>query len=328
MNRSIRVTRQIQQAGIDLLQAAFGPVTVSPHDRSLTPAELREFVAGADAILSMLADHIDAAVMDAAGPQLRVIANYAVGYNNIDVQAATDRRIVATNTPGVLTDATADLAWSLLLAAARRIVEADAHFRTGTWTGWGPLQFLGMDVAGQTLGIMGGGRIGTAVARRATGFGMRILYASRQPRSEMEVLGGQQVDLPALLAQSDFVSLHVPLTPQTRHMIGKAELARMKPTAILVNTSRGSVIDEQALVSALRDRTIAAAGLDVYENEPAATPGLVELPNVVVLPHIGSATYETRRKMAVMAAQSIVDTLQGRPPRNMVNPAVYSRADK
>lgn len=325
MNRKICVTRKIPQAGVDLLEAAFGPVAANPHDRSLNPSELREFTAGADAILSMLADRIDAAVMDAAGPQLRVIANYAVGYNNIDVQAATDRQVVVTNTPGVLTDATADLAWSLLLTAGRRIVEADAHFRTGTWTGWGPLQFLGMDVAGQTLGVIGAGRIGTAVARRATGFGMRILYTSRQSRSEMEAFGGQRVDLPALLAQSDFISLHVPLTPQTRHMIGPAELARMKPTAILVNTSRGPVIDEQALVAALRDGTIAAAGMDVYENEPTPAPGLVELPNVVVLPHIGSATHETRRKMAVMAAQSIVDALQGRQPDNVVNSAVQPR---
>ncbi len=315
----ICVTRQIPQPGIDLLEAAFGPVTVNPHDRPLTPDELQQFVAGADAVLSMLADSIDGGVMDAAGPQLRVIANYAVGYNNIDVQAATTRTIVVTNTPGVLTDATADLAWSLLLAASRRVVEADTHFRTGAWTGWAPLQFLGVDVAGRTIGIVGGGRIGTAVARRATGFGMRILYAARARHEDIEVLGGQHVDLPTLLAESDIVSLHVPLTAETHHLIGREQLAKMKPTAVLVNTSRGPVVDETALVEALRAGRIAGAGLDVYENEPQPAPGLTELANAVVLPHIGSATHETRRKMAIMAAQSIVDVLDGRRPANVVN---------
>jgi glyoxylate reductase len=319
MNCTICITRHIPEAAINLLQDALGPVKVNPHDRSLTPGELCEFVARADAVLSMLADRVDAAVMDAAGPQLRVVANYAVGYNNIDLQAATHRHIVVTNTPGVLDDATADLTWSLLLAAARRIVEADAHVRTGTWTGWDPLQFLGVDVAGQTIGIVGGGRIGTAVARRATGFGMRILYTGRQSHHEIEAIGGVRVDLRALLAESDFVSLHVPLTAQTRHMIGEAELACMKSTAVLVNTSRGPVVHEQALVEALRNGRIAAAGLDVYENEPIPAPGLVALPNVVILPHIGSATHKTRQRMAIMAAQSIVDVLQGRQPRHVVN---------
>jgi glyoxylate reductase len=291
----------------------------------LTSEELCKFVAQADAILSVLADQVDTAVMDAAGPQLRVVANYAVGYNNIDLEAATTRHILVTNTPGVLDDATADLTWSLLLAAARRVVEADAHFRSGAWTGWGPLQFLGVDVAGQTIGIVGAGRIGTAVARRATGFGMRILYTSRQNHHEIEALGGLRVDLPALLAESDFLSLHVPLTAQTRHMIGPAELGRMKPTAILLNTSRGPVVHEQSLVEALRCGRIAAAGLDVYENEPLPAAGLVELPNVVVLPHIGSATHATRRKMATMAARSIVDALQGRQPRHVVNPFPINR---
>lgn len=320
MAKRICITRQIPQAGIDLLEAELGPVAMNALDRSLDPSELRQFVAGADAILGMLADPIDAKVMDAAGPQLRVIANYAVGYNNIDIPAATARNIIVTNTPGVLTDATADLAWALLLAAARRVVEADAYFRTGRWDGWAPLQFLGVDVFGQTIGIIGAGRIGSAVARRATGFGMRILYTSRQHRQEMDALGGEFVDLPALLEQSDFISLHVPLSPQTRHMIGAGELARMKPTAILVNTSRGPVIDEQALAAALASRKIAGAGLDVYEHEPKPAPGLVELPNVVVLPHIGSGTHETRRKMSIMAAQSIVDVLAGRQPHNVVNP--------
>lgn len=328
MARKVCVTRRIPQAGLDLLREAFAEVTVSPHDRPLTPAELRDMIAGADGVLATLADTIDATALDAAGPALRVIANFAVGYNNIDLQTATARGIAVTNTPGVLTDATADLAWALLLAVARRIVEADAHFRTGRWTGWGPLQFLGADVAGRTIGIVGGGRIGSAVARRARGFDMSILYNSRRACDQIDALGGRRVELEALLAASDFVSLHVPLTAETRHMIGAAQLARMKPTAILVNTSRGPVVDEAALVETLRAGRIGGAGLDVYEREPQPAAGLVELANVVVLPHIGSGTRETRTRMSTMAARSILDVLAGHRPAHLVNPQAWPGEDR
>lgn len=323
MAGKICVTRRIPQAGIDLLAAAGAAVEINPHDRPLRPAELREVVAGCDAVLCTLADPIDAAVMDAAGPGCRIFANYAVGYNNIDVGEATRRGILVTNTPDVLTDATADLAWALILAAARRIVEADAHFRSGQWNGWGPMQFLGYDIARRTIGIIGAGRIGTAVARRATGFSMRILYTGRRANAEIESLGGERVDLARLLAESDVVSIHVPLTEQTRHMVGAAELATMKPTSILVNTSRGPVVDEAALVQALRDGRIAAAGLDVYEDEPRPAPGLVDCPNAVLLPHIGSGTHETRTKMATMTAEDILAALAGRRPAHLVNPQAW-----
>jgi len=323
MPHKVCVTRLIPEAGLELLKACCGEVLVSPHDRPLRREELIDMVRGCDGVLCTLADVIDAEVMDAAGPACRIFANYAVGYNNIDVEAATQRGILVTNTPGVLTDATADLTWALLLAAARRVVEADNFFRSGKWNGWGPMQFLGYDLVGKTLGIVGAGRIGTAVAKRATGFSMNLLYCSRNRHEEIESLGARRVDLRTLLRESDFVSLHVPLTPETRHLIGKPELALMKPTAILINTSRGPVVDENALVEALREGRIAAAGLDVYENEPLPAPGLVELKNVVCLPHIGSATHETRSRMAEMAAGNIAAALRGSKPPNLVNPEAW-----
>lgn len=323
MAARICVTRQVPQAGIDLLRASGAALAINPQDRPLSPAELRDSATGCDAVLCTLADAIDAAMLDAAGPDCRIIANYAVGYNNIDVDAATRRGILVTNTPDVLTDATADLAWALILSAARRIVESDAHFRTGRWAGWGPMQFLGYDISGRTIGIIGAGRIGTAVARRAAGFSMRILYASRQRHAEIETLGGQLVNLPTLLEESDVVSIHVPLTPATHHLVGAAELARMKSTAILVNTSRGPIVDESALVAVLRSGRIAAAGLDVYEDEPHPAPGLVDLTNTVLLPHIGSATHQARTKMATMAAGNILSALADKRPANLVNMAVW-----
>jgi glyoxylate reductase len=323
MAGNICVTRQIPQAGIDLLGTCGASLKINPHDRPLTGGELRDFVPGCDAVLCTLADTLDEATLEAAGPSCRIIANYAVGYNNIDIDAASRRGILVTNTPGVLTDATADLAWALILAAARRIVEADAHFRTGQWTGWGPMQFQGYGMSGATIGIVGAGRIGTAVARRAAGFSMHILYTSRQRRPEMEALGGQFVDLAVLLRQSDVISLHVPLTPETHHLLGAAQLATMKPTAVLINTSRGPIIDEQALVAALRTGQIAAAGLDVYEAEPRPASGLVDLKNVVLLPHIGSATYQTRATMATLVAGSILSALAGARPANLVNPQTW-----
>lgn len=294
-------------------------VEVNPHDRPLSPEELRSTVAGKNALLTMLNDRVDDALLEAAGPDCRVVANYAVGFNNIDLAAATRRGICVTNTPGVLTETTADTAWALMLAVARRIPEAQALVRSGQWDGWAPLQFLGHDIHGATLAIIGAGRIGTAVALRGTGFRMKLLYVSEQSNPELDRIGGRRVELDSALREADFVSLHVPLTPQTHHMIGRREIELMKPTAYLINTARGPVIDEKALVEALRSRRIAGAGLDVYENEPALSPGLAELDNVVCIPHLGSSTEATRSRMAVMAASNILAVLNGHEPPNLVN---------
>jgi len=328
----VYVTRAIPQAGLDILREAGVELEVNPHDRSATRGEILRGVAGADGILCLLTDTIDEAVMEAAGPGLRGpptvrgIANYAVGFDNVDVAAATRRGVPVSNTPGVLTEATADQAWALLMCAARRTAESDAFTRTGRWQGWGPMQFLGVDVAGRTLGIVGAGRIGSAVARRSAGFGMAVLYTDPRPNEDIERgLGARRVDLDTLLAEADFVSLHVALAPGTRHLIGSRELALMKPTAVLVNTSRGPVVDEAALVSALRRRQILAAGLDVYEDEPDLAPGLLELHNAVLCPHIASATVSTRTAMAVIAASNLLAMLRNERAPNCVNPEVYTQ---
>jgi len=280
--------------------------------------EIIRRIKGKDGLLCLLGDTVDAAVMDAAGC-LGIIANYAVGYDNIDINAAKARGIVVTNTPGVLTDATADLAWALIFAVRRRIVEAHAFLRLNAWQGWDPNQMLGHDITGATLGIIGAGRIGTAVALRSRGFSMPVLYTDGAPNALIEAeLGARRVEVEALLASADIVSLHVPLTPETRHLIGRRELDLMKPTAVLVNTARGAVIDEEALVEALQKRRIAGAGLDVYENEPRVHPLLKGLSNVVILPHIGSATHATWAKMADMAADNILAFLHGEEPPNRV----------
>jgi len=319
---TVYVTRRIPEPGLDVLREACETVEVNPDDRVLSREELLAAVAGRDGVLCLLTDTIDANVFDAARGA-RVFANYAVGYDNIDVPAATERGVVITNTPGVLTDATSDLAWALLFSAARRIAEADRYTRAGRFTGWGPMLLLGADITGRTLGIVGAGRIGAAVARKSVGFTMRVLYADPNPNEALERhVGAQRLPLDELLAESDLVSVHVPLTPETRHLIGAAELKRMKPTAVLVNTSRGPVVDEAALVAALKAGTIAAAGFDVYEDEPALAPGLTELPNAVLLPHLGSATVETRTRMATMAATNLVAVLKGERPPNCVNPEV------
>jgi glyoxylate reductase len=262
----------------------------------------------------------------AASAQLKVVANVAVGFNNIDVQAAIRRKIIVTNTPGVLDATTADFAWCLLLASARRLVEADRFTRAGQYKGWGITLLCGDDVYGKTLGICGLGRIGRGVAKRAKGFEMRLLYtdAVRAPAEVERELGAQYVDKETLFRDADFVTLHVPLLPETHHYVSVKELKRMKKTAHLINASRGPVIDEAALVQALRERWIAGAGLDVYEHEPELSPGLVELDNVTLAPHIASASVETRTKMAVMAATNLVEALQGRRPPNLVNPEVLA----
>jgi len=319
----VYVTRPIPQAGLDLLRQECEVTVFEDQDRLPTKEEVIEGVRGKDALLCLLTEEITAEVMDAA-PDLKVISNYAVGYNNIDVEAATARGIVVTNTPGVLTETTADFAWALLMAVARRVVEADRFTRAGKFQGWGPLLFLGSDVYGKCLGIIGMGRIGQAIARRARGFDMRVLYYNRRrvdPAIENE-LQATYVPLDELLREADYVVLTVPLTPETHHLIGPRELAMMKPTAYLINPARGPVVDEKALVEALKNRTIAGAALDVFEEEPKLTPGLTELDNVVLAPHIASATTETRTKMAIMAAENLLAVLRNQRPKHIVNPEV------
>lgn len=322
----VAVTRRIPDPGLPIVRSAASEVRLNEEDRVLTRPELLEIVRGCDGVLCLLTDNVDAEIMEAAGPSCRVFANYAVGFNNIDVAEATRRGILVTNTPGVLTDATADLAWALIFACARRVVPADAYMRSGRFQGWGPMMFLGGDITGKTLGIVGAGRIGSAVARRSRGFGMEVLYHDIAANPELEAeLGARRVPLDVLLAESDFVSVHVNLTEETRHLIGARELSMMKPTAYLVNTSRGPVVDEAALVAALQARTIAGAGLDVYEDEPAMKPGLADCENAVLLPHIASATNWTRSRMAEMAATNLVAALRGEVPPNLVNPEALSR---
>ncbi|NMB47061.1 MAG: D-glycerate dehydrogenase [Firmicutes bacterium] len=315
------VTRKIPEAGINMLKKHH-EVVVSPHNRVLTTSELINGIKNADGLLCLLTDPITAEVMD-ANPELKVISNYAVGYNNIDVVAATARGIQVTNTPGVLTDTTADLAWSLIMAVGRRVVEGDVFTRAGRFSGWDPMLLLGSDITGKTLGIIGMGRIGQAVARRAMGFDMPILYHDVAPMAQVEEeYHAQFAGLDELLKESDFVTIHAPLTPETRHMIGQHELRLMKKTAYLINTARGPLVDEHALVEALKEGAIAGAGLDVYEDEPELAPGLAELPNIVLLPHLGSATLETRTKMAEMAAANLLAALKGKRPPHIVNPEV------
>ena len=322
---NVFVTRRIPQPGLDILFENCRDVEVNPDDRVLTREELLAQVEGRDGILSLLTDSIDADVMDAA-EGCKVVANYAVGFNNVDVPAATARGIVITNTPGVLTDATADMAWALLFCTARRVVEADKFTREGKFKGWGPMLFLGGDITGKTLGIVGAGRIGSAMAKKSVGFRMEVLYADPVRNEDMEhEIGATRVPLDTLLRESDFVSVHTLLSEATTRMIGERELGLMKPTAYLINTSRGPVIDENALVKALQEKQIAGAGLDVFEDEPQLAPGLVELDNVVVPPHIASATIGTRAKMATMAATNLVAVLKGETPPNCVNPEVLGK---
>lgn len=317
----IIVTRKIFDEAIALLDDARLAYWHNEVDLPLSLPEMQARITRAEAIICLLTDQIDASVMDVA-PQLKIIANVAVGYDNVDVAAATERGIIVTNTPGVLTECTADLTFALLLATARRIVEADAFMRAGKFEGWELFQpHLGVDLFGKTLGIVGMGRIGTAVARRAAlGFNMNVLYTANSPKPEVEAeFWTQFLDLPDLLHLSDFISIHTPLTPQTRHLFTLNEFRQMKPLAILINTARGPIVKEADLVQALEQGLIAGAGLDVYEEEPKAHPGLAKLPNVVMVPHIGSATTETRRRMAMMAAQNVVAVLGGERPLNPVN---------
>ncbi|MBA2441607.1 MAG: D-glycerate dehydrogenase [Rubrobacter sp.] len=317
MPEKVVVAREMPEAGLGPLEGF--DVTVLSEEPPGREA-LVEAVRGAGGLLTTVTEKVDAGVLDAAGGGLKVVANMAVGYDNVDVEAATGRGVVVTNTPGVLDETTADVAFMLLLAAARRLGEGERIVRAGEWEAWGPKMLTGPDVWGKRLGIVGFGRIGQAVARRARGFGMQVAYTARSPKEDAEhELGARHLDLDDLLRQSDFVSLHTPLTQETRHLIGARELELMPETAVLVNTSRGPVVDEAALAEALSERRIFAAGLDVYEEEPKVYPKLLGLENVVLAPHIGSASIETRGKMAGMAAENVRAVLSGEPPQNPVN---------
>lgn len=317
---SVLVTGNLPDDVTASLRAEFD-VTMHPLDRPMEREAILSAVRGKHGLLCMITDTVDDELLDQA-PDIKIVANFGVGFNNIDVDAATARGIMVTNTPGVLTDATADLTMALILAVGRRVVEGDKHTRRGKFRFWAPYYFLGHEITGKTLGIIGMGRIGRAVAHRASGFSMPVLYHNRHrlPDEKEQALGARYVDLETLLQQSDFVSLHVPLTPETHHLISSRQLAAMKSGAFLINTSRGPVVDETALLHALEKKQIGGAGLDVYEHEPALTPGLEKLDNIVLLPHMGSATEETRRRMGAMAVENLMAGLAGRLPPNCLNP--------
>ena len=317
---SVYVTRRLAPAVVAELEKSFELVL---HDDDGPPSreELLRYAAGRDGLLVMPTDAVDAQLLDAAGPTLRVVANHAVGYDNVDVEAATARGVLVTNTPGVLTRATAELAIAILLALLRRVGEGERLVRSGTAWAWSPSFMVGAGLDGKTVGIVGLGRIGREVARLAEAFGARIVYASRR---EAKDVGYERLDLPELLAVADVVSLHCPLTPETRHLIDAEALRRMKRTAVLVNTSRGAVVDEAALVDALRAGEIAGAALDVYEREPEVHPGLLELDNVVLTPHLGSATDETRHAMGMLCVEALRAVLvDNRCPQNAINPDAF-----
>ena len=324
MKPKVFLTRELPPESMRLLSEA-ADLTYNQEDRTLTKQEVIDGVQNADGLICLLNDNIDQEIIT-SGSNLRVVANFAVGYNNIDVEAATLRGLPVTNTPGVLTDSTADMAWALLMDAARRVSEGDRMVRTGQWAGWGPLQLLGADITGSTLGIIGFGRIGQAVAKRARGFEMRICYWNRTRLSKEQeaAFGVEYLPMNELLSESDFVSVHVALNESTRHLIGAKEFEVMKPSACLINTARGPVVDEGALVTALKQGDIASAGLDVYEQEPLLEPGLYDLENVVLAPHLGSATIGTRTKMGNMAVENCLMACSGQRPTNLVNPEIYN----
>jgi glyoxylate reductase len=317
----IVVTRRIPEPALALIEDA-GDLWCSPHDRPLTDDELHAAVAGADAVLTLLHDRVDGPFLDAAGPQLRCVANVAVGYDNVDVDAASERGVVVTNTPGVLTDATADLAMALILIVTRRLSEGERLVRRRERWSWDMFFLLGASLQEKTLGVIGLGSIGQATARRARAFGMNIVYAGRRraPEAvESELGGAVHLGLAELLARADVVSIHSPLTPETHHLIDATRLRQMRSDAYLVNTARGPIIEEAVLVEALREGVIAGAALDVFEHEPEIHPGLLELDNAVLVPHLGSATIETRTAMAVLAAENAIAVLRGETPPTPVN---------
>ena len=320
----VLVTRRLPQEALDRI-AARCDMTLYDGEGAMPRDQLLTKVAGKAGVITLITDQVDEEFLEAAGPQLKVVANYAVGFDNIDVQACTRHGVLACNTPEVLTETTADTAFALMMAAARRVAEGDRYLRSGTRWIWGPLMMLGQDVHHAIVGIVGFGRIGQALARRARGFDMRVLYydMDRPPVEVEQELGAEYRDLEDLLRESDFVSLHTSLTPQTRHLINAARLALMKPTAVLVNTSRGPIIDEQALVQALQQGQIFAAGLDVFEREPQVHPGLLSCDNAVLIPHLGSATVTTRLAMADLAADNLLAALEDRRPPAPLNPQAW-----
>jgi len=320
MNR-VLVTKRIYPEAIEILKR-HAEIDYENNDDGLPAQALLERARGKQAIVSQLTDKFSRAVLAELDPGVRILANVAVGFDNIDVPAATERGILVTNTPDVLTDTTADFAFALMLAAARRVVEAEAFLRAGKWTRWGVDLLVGQDLHHRTLGIVGMGRIGQAVARRGLGFSMRVLYHDAQPiAKELERdLNAEYAPLDRVLSEADFISLHVPLMDATRHLIGEAQLRSMKPTAVLVNTARGPVVDEAALARALSEKWIAAAGIDVFEREPQVHPALLACSNAVLAPHIASASVATRMRMSTMAAENVVAALEGRRPPNLLNP--------
>ena len=316
MKPIVTVTNILPQVALDKLSSKYD---LKMNRTSLTPEELKQKVLGSDAIISYLTDRIGQDII-ARGTKLKIIANYGAGFNNVDVTYASERGIWVTNTPNVLHETTADLTWAMILGTARRVVTADRYVREGKFQGWGAKLFLGGDVYEKTLGIIGLGEIGRSVARRAIGFNMRTLYHQRNrlPKKEEQELNVEYVTFEKVLRESDFLTLHVPLTEETEYMIGNYEIALMKKTAYLIHTARGKVIDDYALVAALKEGRLAGAALDVYENEPEITEGMSELTNLMLLPHIGSASFETRDKMALLVADNIIDALSGKTPRSLV----------
>ena len=316
----IYVTRSISEEGIELLKKKGFQVDINPEDKVLSRDELKKAVSGYDGLLCLLTDKIDGEVLDAAGKQLKIVANYAVGYDNIDIKAAAERKIYVTNTPGVLTEAVAEHTFALLMSVAKRMVEAGDFVRAGKYKQWEPKGFLGPQIWGKTIGIVGLGRIGSFVAQIAHGgFNMEVLYHDVTKNEEFEMrFSAKYREMPELLRESDFVTIHVPLLPETHHLIGAKELGTMRESAILVNTSRGPVVDEIALVEALKSKKIAGAGLEVYEHEPDLTAGLADLPNVALTPHTASATNEARSGMSRIAAENIIAALEGKTPPNLV----------
>ena len=319
----IFVTRNIPDQGIKMLQGKGYKVTVSPHDRVLVKDELLSFLKADryDAVLCLLTDKIDSDLFDAAGTQCKIFANYAVGFDNMDLKAAQDRGMMITNTPGVLTNTVAEHTFALMLAISHRVAEADRFTRAGKYTGWAPMMLLGHDISDKTLGIVGLGRIGSRVAHHAVGgFEMKVLYydVKRNEEFEREFSAEFRENPDDVFREADYVSIHVPLLPTTKHMVDANKLSLMKKSAYLINTSRGPIIDEHALVEALQNNVISGAAIDVYENEPVLAPGLAECENVIITPHIASATQETRQAMSVLAAQNIIDALEGRTPANLI----------
>jgi glyoxylate reductase len=325
----VLMTRRLPQPAMDRIEERC-QITLHEGEFAMPRDELLKAVGGKVGAVTLLTDKVDEEFFDAAGPQLVIVANYAVGFDNIDVAACTKRGVMTSNTPEVLTETTADTAWALMMSAARRVPEGDRFLRSRTPWVWGPMMMLGQDLHHKTLGVVGFGRIGQAVARRGKGFGMRVIYHDvYRPSPEVEQeLGAEFRELDDLLAEADFISLHVNLTPETRHMMNAERLGKMKPTATLVNTSRGPVIDEAALAEALRDGVIFAAGLDVFEKEPEVYPDLLELENAVVIPHLGSATVDTRIAMGMVAADNLIAALEGGKPPTLLNPEVWEARNR